>query len=104
MAKNYGVPLVKNFFGGAASEILKLLAGPIKPKGAFRSVAKTSIRQHVGAGLSGTFRKLYTSNTLSHRRFGRPKLIKKRTIRKVTAKSYRKRSCCQKKRLGRDGP
>ena len=91
-AKKYGVRLAWNFIGTAAPELLKVLEGSNKHKEAFRSAAKTTIRKQLGGGRSGTFRKLYTSNTPSRRRVSLLQRTKKRTIRKVARPPFRKRS------------
>ena len=98
MTKKYGVPLARSLFGAAALELLKELKGSTKPKQEFRSTAKTTIRQQLGGGRIGTFRKLYTSNTPSRRRFSLQQLTKKRTIRKVSRTAFRKRSNRPKKK------
>ena len=92
IAKKYGVPLARNFIAVAAPELLKVLEGSSKPKEAFRSAAKTTIRRQLGGGRSGTFRKLYTSNTLSRRRVSLLQRTKKQTIRKVCRPPFQKRS------------
>ena len=81
MTKKYGVPLARILIGAAAPELLKELQGSTKPKQEFRSAAKTTIRKQLGGGRIGTFRKLYTSNTPSRRRFSLLQRTKKRTIR-----------------------
>ena len=92
IAKKYGVLLARNFIGAAAPELLKVLEGSSKPKEEFRSAPKTTIRKQLGGGRSGTFRRLYTSNTPSRRRVSLPQRTRKRTMRKISRPSFRKRS------------
>ena len=92
IAKTFGVPLARNFIGAAAPELLKVLEGSSKPKEVFRSAAKTTIRKQLGGGTSGTFRRLYTSNTPSRKRVSLPQRTRKRTMRKVSRAPFRKRS------------
>ena len=78
--KKYGLHLARNFLGVAAPELLKILEGSSKPKEAFGSAENTTIRKQLGRGRSGTFRKLYTSNTPSRRRVSLLQRTKKRTV------------------------
>ena len=92
IAKKYNVSLAKNSFGAAAPELLKMLQGSSQPKEAFRSAAKTTIRKQLESSSSGNSLKLYTSNTPSRRRVSLLHRTKKRTIRKVSRRPFRKRS------------
>ena len=77
MAKEIGLPLAKNLFGAAASELLKVLVESSKPKEKLGSVANTTVRKQLGGeekeGLENS-----TTATLfiSHRRFSRLKRTK----------------------------
>ena len=79
------------------------MEGSSRPKEAFRSAAKTTIRKQLGGGRSGTFRRLYTSNTPSRRRVSLPQRTRKRTYKKVPGHHFGSGQTDQREHLGSNG-
>ena len=109
LAKRYGLPLAKNFLSSAAPEVLDLINGQKKPKAAFKSAVKKTIKKQVGGkrlrrsvvgvvkgrSVVTRTRKKSRKSALSR---GRRKIVSKKRMARRRSRKMKKRKGQKKRR------
>ena len=109
LAKRYGLPLAKNFLSSAAPEVLDLINGQKKPKAAFKSAVKKTIKKQVGGkrlrrsvvgvvkgrSVVTRTRKKSRKSALSR---GRRKIVSKKRMARRRSRKVKKRKGQKKRR------